>query len=249
MLTIAYTTGTRVGGILPCRCKERAKKRSPITRENIRKVNEQYHIWQPKSKTDREGRGRRFIVSPTNRCACPARAVKELLLCPADACKRLFSGGGKTPTSEWFLLWLRYGLYQIGVKENWKLYSVRSCRKGACSAATQAKMPEYFTDTLGNWKSRAKETYRRTMLTKAQTQFCEYLGGAVSSQPRWTKRTRSKPKGLLNPERRQTAVGQMWLALQRMHGSALQGSRTSQLKAALRLMHAGVNVINNDSLD
>ena len=191
MLTIAYTTGTRVGGILPSRNKERAKKHSPITRENIRKVDEQYHIWQPKSKTDREGRGRLFIVSPTYCCACPARALKELLLCPTDEGRRLFTGGGKTPTSEWFLLWLRYGLYQMGVKENWKLYSVRSCRKGACSAATQAKMPEYFTDTLGNWKSRAKETYRRTMLTKAQTQFCEYLGGAAPSPPQIPKPTRT----------------------------------------------------------
>ena len=39
-------------------------------------------------------------------------------------------------------------------------------------------MPENFTDTLGNWKSRAKETYRRTTLSKAQTEFCEYLGGS-----------------------------------------------------------------------
>ena len=37
-------------------------------------------------------------------------------------------------------------------------------------------MPEHFTDILGNWKSRAKETYRRTTLTKAQTEFCAYLG-------------------------------------------------------------------------
>ena len=62
--------------------------------------------------------------------------------------------------------------------KNWDWFSVRSCRKGACSAATLARMPEHFTDTLGNWKSRAKETYRRTTLSKAQTEFCKYFGGS-----------------------------------------------------------------------
>ena len=180
VLTIAYTTGTRVGGILPPRCKERAAEHSPITRRNIREVKDQYHIWQPKSKTDREGRGRLFIVSPTKCSACPARALKELLLCPTDEEKRLFTGGEKHPTADWFLLWLRYWLYQIG-KDDWASYSVRSSRKGACSVATMARMPEHFTDTLGNWKSRAKESYRRTTLTKAQAHFCEYLGNTKVS--------------------------------------------------------------------
>ena len=176
VLTIAYTTGTRVGGLLPPRSRERAAKHSPITRRNVRKINNQYHIWQPKSKTDREGRGRLIIVSPTRCPACPVRAMGELLMCPTDLEQRLFSNGGETPTADWFLTQLRFWLHRIGV-QNWEWFSVRSCRKGACSVATLAKMPEHFTDTLGNWKSRAKETYRRTMLSKAQISFCEYLGG------------------------------------------------------------------------
>ena len=39
VLTIAYTTGTRVGGLLPPCNRERAEKFSPITRRNIREVN------------------------------------------------------------------------------------------------------------------------------------------------------------------------------------------------------------------
>ena len=84
VLTIAYTTGTRVGGLLPPSNRERAAEHSPITRHNVRKINNQYHIWQPKSKTDREGRGRLIIVSPTGCPACPVRALGELLLCPTD---------------------------------------------------------------------------------------------------------------------------------------------------------------------
>ena len=37
-------------------------------------------------------------------------------------------------------------------------------------------MPENFSDTLGNWKSRAKDAYRRTTLAKAQAEFCDLLG-------------------------------------------------------------------------
>ena len=42
--------------------------------------------------------------------------------------------------------------------------------------STLAQMPEHFTDTLGNWKSRAKETYRRTALAQAHARFCKKLG-------------------------------------------------------------------------
>ena len=41
VLTIAYTTGTRVGGILPSRRKSQASRHSPITRLNLRKVKNQ----------------------------------------------------------------------------------------------------------------------------------------------------------------------------------------------------------------
>ena len=100
VLTIAYTTGERVGCLLPSSNKHRMAKHSPITRDNIRRVSRQYHIWQPKSKTDREGRGRLIIVSPTGCTACPTRALRELLICPTDKDRRLFACGGNTPTSE-----------------------------------------------------------------------------------------------------------------------------------------------------
>ena len=48
--------------------------------------------------------------------------------------------------------------------------------------ATLAHMPENFSDSLGNWKSRAKNTYRRTTLVKAQSEFSALLG-ASTSQP------------------------------------------------------------------
>ena len=44
ILTIAYTTGARVGSLLPSRNKKRAKKHTPITRRNIRKVRDSFHI-------------------------------------------------------------------------------------------------------------------------------------------------------------------------------------------------------------
>ena len=44
ILTIAYTTGTRVGSLLPSRNKKRAEKHTPITRRNIRKVRDSFHI-------------------------------------------------------------------------------------------------------------------------------------------------------------------------------------------------------------
>ena len=37
-------------------------------------------------------------------------------------------------------------------------------------------MPENFSDRLGNWKSSAKDTYRRTTLVKAQAELYELLG-------------------------------------------------------------------------
>ena len=100
VLTIAYTTGTRVGGLLPPKKRERAAQHTPITRRNVRKVHNQFHIWQPKSKTDREGRGRLIIVSPTGCPACPVKALGELLMCPTDIEGKLFSNGGDTPTAD-----------------------------------------------------------------------------------------------------------------------------------------------------
>ena len=100
VVTIAYTTGTRVGGLLPPCNRERAAKFSPITRRTIRKVNKQYHIWQPKSKTDREGRGRLIIVSPTGCPVCPVKALGELFMCHTDVEGRLFYNGGEIPTAD-----------------------------------------------------------------------------------------------------------------------------------------------------
>ena len=44
ILTIAYTTGTRVGSLLPSRNKKRTEKHKPITRRNIRQVRNSFHI-------------------------------------------------------------------------------------------------------------------------------------------------------------------------------------------------------------
>ena len=44
ILTIAYTTGSRVGSLLPSQNKKRAEKHTPITRRNIRKVRNSFHI-------------------------------------------------------------------------------------------------------------------------------------------------------------------------------------------------------------
>ena len=117
VLTIAYTTGTRVGGLLPPRNRERASLHVPITRINVRKMRKDYHIQQPKSKTDREGRGRLIIVSPTNCPACPVKALGELLMCPKSSTDMLFSNGEETPTAEQFLEQLRYQLYRSGEKK------------------------------------------------------------------------------------------------------------------------------------
>ena len=134
-----------------------------------------YHIWQPQSKTDREGRGRLLIANRTFCTACPVRALTELLLSEADGEDRLFSTRDGFATCDWFLRWLRYWLQQAGVA-NPHYYSVRSCRAGACTAATLSRMPDYFTDTLGNWHSRAREVYRRTARIDAQKRFCAQLG-------------------------------------------------------------------------
>ena len=172
---MAFTTGARVGCLLPPQYGARKDDHVPIKRDMILKRLDGYHIWQPQSKTDREGRGRLLIVNRTLGNACPVRALTELLLSDADEENRLFSTRDGFSTCEWFLQWLRYYLQQAGVL-NPHYYSVRSCRSGACTASTLSKMPEYFTDTLGNWHSRARETYRRTARAGAQKLFCEQLG-------------------------------------------------------------------------
>ena len=112
----------------------------------------------------------------------------------------------------------------IGIR-NWEWYSVRSCRKGACSAATMAKMPEHFTDTLGNWQTRAKETYRRTTLAKAQTEFCTYLGG--NSQQGKAKRSKNKKRG----------TSKMRAALHKIHGNMNPQTAQSVMQRALCRIH------------
>ena len=226
VLTIAYTTGTRVGGLLPPRDKNRASLHVPVTRNNVRKIRTEYHIQQPKSKTDREGRGRLIIVSPTNCPACPAKALGELLMCPKSSTDGLFSNGVETPTAEQFLEQLRYWLYRCGEK-NWLWFSVRSCRKGACSSATMAKMPEHFTDTLGNQQSRAKETYRRTTLAKAQTEFCEYLGSTQEKRLATSKKV---------TKQRKTPRTRLRNALHWMHSERNVKGRT-RLRQALDHIH------------
>ena len=107
VLTIAYTTGARVGCLLPPRDPKRAEKHIPILRTHVRKIGRLFHIFQPQSKVDREGRGRLLIVNPTNCPGCPVRALQELLLCTTDDVGRLFTTGGIKPTSDWFREWFR----------------------------------------------------------------------------------------------------------------------------------------------
>ena len=87
-------------------------------------------------------------------------------------------------------------------------------------------MPEHFTDTLGNWNSRAKETYRRTTLTKAQAQFCGYLGAPTVAEKEQAHRKNFKA----STQKRMTD------ALEKIHGSATHDKR-KQLREALQLMH------------
>ena len=108
ILTMAFTTGARVGSLLPPKYGAGKDSHVPIRRANIRWVGEQCHMWQPRSKTDREGRGRVLIVSPTGCAACPVRALRRLLWCPADNENRLFSNGGGVATCDWFRVWLRW---------------------------------------------------------------------------------------------------------------------------------------------
>ena len=103
VLTFAFTTGTRVGSILPPRYGHRRRTHVPLTRSKLRWVGQQCHVWQPKSKTDKEGRGRLIVVSPTHCCACPIRTIRRLLWCPSDSGNRLFSHGMGEATSDWFL--------------------------------------------------------------------------------------------------------------------------------------------------
>ena len=112
----------------------------------------------------------------------------------------------------------------IGIN-NWEWYSVRSCRKGACSAATMAKMPEHFTDTLGNWRSRAKETYRRTTLAKAQTEFCTFLGGKPGRG-----KVKSPITGMKNTHK-------MRAALNKIHGKVTPTWPSSEMQKALGRIH------------
>ena len=100
VLTFAFTTGARVGSILPPRYGHRRKTHVPLTRTKMRWVGRQCHVWQPKSKTDKEGRGRLIVVSPTNCNACPIRIIQRLLWCPSDSANRLFSHGAGEATSD-----------------------------------------------------------------------------------------------------------------------------------------------------
>ena len=67
-----------------------------------------FHIWQPQSNTDREGRGRLLFVNRTLIIACLVRALSELLLSEADDDDKLFSTQDGFATCDWLMLWLRY---------------------------------------------------------------------------------------------------------------------------------------------
>ena len=93
ILTFAFTTGARVGSLLPPEYGPRRDKHIPITRSHVRSVGGQYHVWQPINKTDPEGRGRLIIASPTGYTACPISALQRLLWLPTDEANRLFLTG------------------------------------------------------------------------------------------------------------------------------------------------------------
>ena len=103
ILTIAFTTGTRVGCILPPQYGKRKDEHVPIERSMLLKRFDGFHIWQPQSKTDREGGGRLLIVNRTYCTACPVRALSELLLPEADDDDKLFSTPDGFTTCDWFL--------------------------------------------------------------------------------------------------------------------------------------------------
>ena len=115
ILTVAFTTGTRVGSILPPQYGERKYSHVPIERDMVLQRFDGFHIWQPQSKADREGRGRLLIVNHTFCVAWPARALTELLVSGADEKNRLFSNVDGFATCDWFLKWLRYYLQEAAV--------------------------------------------------------------------------------------------------------------------------------------
>ena len=140
VLTVSFTTGARIGCLLPPQYGRGKDEHIPITRTMVLRRTDGFHLWQPQSKTDREGRGRLLIVKRTQCPACPVRALSELLLSKGDDENRLFSHSEGFGTCDWFLKWLRYYLQQAGVK-NPQYYSVRSCRSG--TIAILEKMMEY----------------------------------------------------------------------------------------------------------
>ena len=77
-------------------------------------------------------------------------------------------------------------------------------------------MPEHFTNLLGNWKSRAKELYRKTTYCRAHERFCKDLGHAPAEEVR---RHRD--------------------ASHVTHPPAAGASNTPNLQEALRRIHVG----------
>ena len=88
-------------------------------------------------------------------------------------------------------------------------------------------MPEHFTDTLGSWRSRAKETYRRTTLAKAQTEFCTFLGGNPE---------RGKAK---SPMTRMKHTRKMRSALNKIHGKMDPNGHCLEMQKALGYIGPG----------
>ena len=80
-------------------------------------------------------------------------------------------------------------------------------------------MPENFSETLGNWKSRAKDTYHRTTLVKAQAQFCKFLG----SQRYHTQGRRSilEDDAAIGRSTLEEDAAMVKITLQRMFGSRI----------------------------
>ena len=99
-------------------------------------------------------------------------------------------------------------------------------------------MPEHFTDILGNWKSRAKETYRRTTLTKAQTEFCAYLGSTRAD--RLVTKTNSRREG--------ETTTRLKNALNWIHTDSVV-KQVTRLRQALDLMHGQRGRLNKSERD
>ena len=101
---MAFTTGTRVGCLLPPQYGERKDAHVPIGRDMILRRFDGFDIYRSRNKKPTEGRGRLLIVNRMYGVACPTRALSELLMSGADEKNRLFSNADGFATCDWFLI-------------------------------------------------------------------------------------------------------------------------------------------------